>query len=143
MSKVSFGQAYEERILPHLLQDDSEEPGHPLAWCRCPPTRRGRHCWLWGDQAALPSPGRCPTRSSLLWRRRRRRRSARKKMAQEPAGATSPSTQSWIISSSRIVHMFVAKKHWNKYISCTSPLSIHYLKSCSVVPNLFLPWDED
>ena len=25
MSKVSFGQAYEERILPHLLQDDSEE----------------------------------------------------------------------------------------------------------------------
>ena len=25
MSKVSFGQAYEERILPHLLHDDSEE----------------------------------------------------------------------------------------------------------------------
>ena len=25
MSKVSFGQAYKERILPHLLQDDSEE----------------------------------------------------------------------------------------------------------------------
>ena len=107
--------------------------------------RRGSHCWLWGDRgdlAALLSQGRCPTRISLWWRRKGRR-SPRKKMAQEPVGATSPWTPSWIISSSRIVHMFVTKKHRNKYISCTSPLSIHYLKSCRVVPNLFLPWDEN
>ena len=50
-------------------------------------------------------------------------------MVQEPAGATSPSTPSWIISSSRIVHMFVTRKHRNKHISCNPPLSIHYLKS--------------
>ena len=45
----------------------------------------------------------------------------------------------------RLIHLpgIVGWLHWNKYISCTSPLSIHYLKSCSVVPNLFLPWDED
>ena len=120
------------------VQPNATPTGHLLAWCRCPPSLRGSHCWLWGDRgdlAALLSQGRCPTRISLWWRRRRRR-SPRKKMAQEPVGATSPWTPSWIISFSRIVH-------WNKYISCTSPLSIHYLKSCSVVPNLFLPWDED
>ena len=127
------------------VQPNATPTGHLLAWCRCPPSLRGSHCWLWGDRgdlAALLSQGRCPTRISLWWRRRRRR-SPRKKMAQEPVGATSPWTPSWIISFSRIVHMFVTKKHWNKYISCTSPLSINYLKSCSLVPNLFLSWDED
>ena len=73
-------------------------------------------------------PRQVPHKGSL-WRRRRRRGSANKKVAQEPVGTTSPSTPSWIISSSRIVPMFVTNNTGINIIPALYhfPLSIHPL----------------